>query len=266
MDDEPLAVTRLTAQLSRFNDVDLVGTATESREGLKLIEGLRPDVVFMDIEMPIMDGFDLIQSLAQAEGPAPLFVFVTAYPKFAVSAFETGAVDFLTKPVNFGRLSACFDRIREALQNQIARVRLKELLAQLEELRLRGTGNSHSQHRYLWVHRRGEAIRVDLDRLGWISAEGEYVRLHAGDAEYLHRGSITAIAGMLDEAKYLRVHRSHIVRIDRVTCVQRRRTGSYSLVLDSGVTLPVGRQYRKIIRLFAMERPTASSGHGTNSV
>jgi DNA-binding LytR/AlgR family response regulator len=251
IDDEPLSVTRLTVLLRRFNDVQIVGTATEPTEAIDKIRQNAPDVLFVDIEMPGMDGFDVIQSVARLGGPVPLIVFVTAFPKFAADAFDSGVIDFVTKPVRFDRLSACLDRVREALENRIARDRLKDLLEQLEQLRSQRVGHDDREHRYLWVQRRGEAIRVDLDRLDRVSAEGEYVRLFVGSRDYLHRGSVTALAAMLDPARYLRVHRSHIVRTDSVISVRRRPTGSYSLILDSGITVPVGRRYRHVVRSFS---------------
>jgi DNA-binding LytR/AlgR family response regulator len=251
IDDEPLSVTRLAVLLRRFDDVQIVGTATEPIDAIDKIRQHVPDVLFVDIEMPGMDGFDVIQSVARLGGPVPLIVFVTAFPKFAADAFDSGVIDFVTKPVRFDRLSACIGRVREALESRIARDRLKELLEQLEQLRSQRMGEDRGEHRYLWVQRRGEALRVDLDRLDRVSAEGEYVRLFVGSRDYLHRGSVTALAAMLDPTRYLRVHRSHIVRIDAVVSVRRRATGSYSLILDSDVVLPVGRRYRHVIRTFS---------------
>jgi DNA-binding LytR/AlgR family response regulator len=251
IDDEPLSVARLMVLLRRLNDVQVIGSATEPTEAIDKIRQDNPDVLFVDIEMPGMDGFDVIESIARLGGPAPLVVFVTAFPKFAADAYDTGVIDFITKPVRFDRLCACVERVREALESRIARDRLKELLEQLEQLRGQHTGQLQTEHRYLWVQRRGEAIRVDLDRLERVSAEGEYVRLFVGGRDYLHRGSVTALAAMLDPANYLRVHRSHIVRIDAVVSIHRRATGSYSLILESGVALPVGRRYRHVIRSFS---------------
>lgn len=256
IDDEPLSVTRISVLLRRFNDVQVVGSATEPTDAIDKLRQQLVDVIFVDIEMPGMDGFDVIQAVARLCSPLPLIVFVTAYPKFAADAFDSGVIDFVTKPVRFDRLSSCVARVREALENRIARDRLKELLDQLEQLRSQRVGHQDREHRYLWVQRRGEAIRVDLDRLDRVSAEGEYVRLFVGGRDYLHRGSVTALAAMLDQARYVRVHRSHIVRIDGVVSVHRRATGSYSLMLDSGLMLPVGRRYRHVIRSFSQAPAT----------
>lgn len=250
VDDEPLSVARLVALLRRLNDVEIVGTATQPADALEQIRQDAPDVLFVDVEMPGMDGFDLIESIARNARRLPLIVIATAFPKFAADAFDTGVIDFVTKPIRFDRLRACVERVREALQDRIARDRLKELLDQLEQLRSQRDGEPNAERRYLWVQRRGEAIRLDLDRLERAAAEGEYVRLFVGGRDYLHRGSVTALAERLNSATYLRIHRSHIIRSDTVVSVRRASTGSYSLVLDSGLTLPVGRRYRHVIRCF----------------
>lgn len=249
VDDEPLSVVRLTALLGRFSDVQIVGSASNGQLALSEIGNRHPDVVFVDIEMPDMDGFDLVEEVAKLSDFVPLVVFVTAYPGFAASAFDTGAIDFVTKPVRYDRLSACLTKIRDSIENQMARARLRELIDQIEALRAERNGLGRAEPRFLWVRRRGEAIRIDLGKLDRLSGEGEYVRLFLGDREYLHRGSVTAIMAMLDPTQFLRVHRSHIVRIGQVVSVHRRRHGGHCLVLASGVTIPVGRRYRQAATL-----------------
>lgn len=249
VDDEPLSVARLTALLGRFSDVRIVGSANYGQLALSEIGNLHPDVLFVDIEMPDMDGFDLIEAAAKLAGPVPLVVFVTAYPSFAANAFDTGAIDFVTKPVRFDRLRACLARIRESLENQMARTRLQDLLDQIEALRAGRDGLAQAEPSVLWVRRRGEAIRIELGKLDRVSAEGEYVRLFLGEREYLHRGSVTALMAMLDPDRFLRVHRSHVVRIDQIISVRRRLNGGQCLVLASGVTVPVGRRYRQAATL-----------------
>lgn len=247
IDDEPLAVARLAVLLQRFGDLQIVGSANDAGSALADITRTCPDVLFVDIEMPGMDGFDLIEAIDK-HSVAPLIVFVTAFPRFAVEAFDTGAVDFLTKPVRFDRLSASVERIRLAVQNRIARERFDELVHQLEHMRAEHSAGEKTEHRYLWVSRRGELIRLDLDRLDRVAAEGEYVRLFTNGHEYLHRASVSALIAMLDPRSYIRVHRSHIVRIDLVVGIGRRPGGAQSLILESGVSIPVGRRYRHGVR------------------
>ncbi|MBV8687492.1 MAG: response regulator transcription factor [Alphaproteobacteria bacterium] len=246
-DDESLALDRLRDLVGRFPDLDLVGSASSGKAALDQIVALRPDAVLLDIEMPLLDGFDVVESLARGEGPKPLIVFVTAFPHFAATAFDTGAIDFLTKPVRLTRLETAMQRVRQALVDRSANERLRELAGQLETLR-RERNAELGESSHLWVQSRGESIRVDLDKVERVAAEGEYVRLFVGEASYLHRESVTGMADRLNPQRFLRIHRSNIVDRGRVVSVRRRATGSYQVVTDRGVTLPVGRSYRGAVR------------------
>ena len=176
-DDELLALERLADMIQRIDGIEIVGTAGNGAAALELVAEVQPDLVFLDIEMPALDGFDVVEELARRGGAAPLIVFVTAYPQFAAHAFDTGAIDFLTKPVRLGRLETAIDRARAAIESRDARARLGDLALQLQALRDE-RGNDFRAGNYLWVQRRGETVRVDLDLVDWIQAEGEYVRLH----------------------------------------------------------------------------------------
>ncbi|MES2056665.1 MAG: LytTR family DNA-binding domain-containing protein [Pseudomonadota bacterium] len=246
-DDELLAVQRLQDLLERIDGVEIIGTAASGTAALADIAALAPDAVLLDIEMPALDGFDVVEELARTGEAAPLIVFVTAYPHFAASAFETGATDFLTKPIRLGRLQTAIDRIRRSIEDRSAQSRLQDLAGQLDALRRERAGDV-TEPRHLWVQRRGETVRVDLDRVDWVAAEGEYVRLYLGDANYLHRESLTAILEQLDAQRFTRIHRSCIVNRDRIASVRRLPTGSYQLTTDTGNRLPVGRSYRRAVR------------------
>lgn len=250
VDDEQLSLDRFEILLEGFDDVTLVGTATNGQAALEAIGAGQPDVLFLDVEMPGLDGFDVAERVARAGGAAPLVVFITAYPNFAPEAFDSGAIDFLTKPVRLSRLAACLDRVRAALEGRIARDRLEDLLGQLEMLRSRRLPGEE-EHDYLWVQRHGEAVRLDLSHVERICAEGEYVRLFIGGKSYLHRESLTAMAERMDSSRFTRVHRSHLVRRERVVSIVRRGVGGYALTLEDGIVVPVGRRYRSVVRAFA---------------
>jgi DNA-binding LytR/AlgR family response regulator len=244
-DDEMLAVERLTRMLQRIDDVTIVGTAQNGREALGLIGETRPDAIFLDIEMPALDGFDVVEALASAQaiGPPPLIVFVTAYPQFAAHAFDTGAIDFLIKPVRSTRLETAVARVRDVLEKREAARRLSELASQLDALRAESRALS-SPANEIWVHRRAERVRVDLDTIELVQAEGEYVRLFVGDQSYLHRASVGSIVAQLDPARFMRVHRSYVVRLDLIAKIRRKMAGSYILALSDGREIPLGRHYR----------------------
>ncbi len=246
-DDEPLAVERLRDLVGRVPDTLVVGTATDGRSALAAVAEHAPDALLLDVEMPALDGFDVVEALAKAGGPTPLIVFVTAYPQFAAHAFDTGAIDFLTKPVRLARLDTAIDRIRRALDDRDAAARLAELARQLETLRQEQRGDG-GQAGHLWVQRRGENVRLDLGLVDRVQSEGEYVRIFHGAASYLHREPISSLIARFDAARFVRIHRSHIVNRDRVASIRRRPAGGYTIVTDSGELLPVGRNYRTVVK------------------
>ena len=252
-DDEPLAVERLRDLVGRVGGTQVVGTATDGRSALAAVAELAPDALLLDVEMPALDGFDVVEALAKAgagagtAGPTPLIVFVTAYPQFAAHAFDTGAIDFLTKPVRLARLDTAIERVRRALDDRDAAARLADLAKQIEVLRQEQRGESGSTG-HLWVQRRGENVRLDLGQVDRVQSEGEYVRIFHGAASYLHREPISSLIARFDPDRFVRIHRSHIVNRDRVASIRRRPAGGYTIVTDAGDLLPVGRNYRTVVK------------------
>jgi DNA-binding LytR/AlgR family response regulator len=256
VDDEPLALERLSGLLAEIPDAKLVAKLQNGAEAVAAVAEHEPDLVLLDVEMPRVDGFDVVDSLFErsrsSDWRLPLICFVTAYPQFATDAFETGAIDYLCKPVRLARLQKTFSRARTALAQRDAAKRLDELSGQLEQLRQTRASN---ETRHLWVHQRGEMVRLEIPEIDWLEAEGEYVRLHFGDKSYLHRSSIGSICSELEPEGFVRIHRSAVVNRARLKAVRRKRSG-VSVVLDRGVELPVGRKYRDALRHL-----DAASGH-----
>ena len=247
-DDEPLANQRLASLLSRISDVEIVGTASDGREVLSLIETERPDLVLLDIEMPGMDGFDVVEQLPKlgdSDSDAPLIGFVTAFRRFAPQAFDSGAIDFLPKPVRLSRLEKTFERARQALAGREAERRLIELQGMLEGLRDKPNPYRDA---HVWVPRRGEIVRIDLEQVDRVAAEGAYVRLHVDTSSFLHREPISSVETRLDPARFVRVHRSHLVRVDQVLSIRRTIHGGGELVLRTGERIPLGRKYTREAR------------------
>lgn len=252
-DDEPLAVDRLVRLLAQFPGVEVAGRAVNGEEALAMIRGLSPDVVLLDIKMPLLDGFDVIE---QQLGPkVPMIIFVTAFHRFAVKAFEVAAADYILKPVRLARLETALDRARVALAARTVVHQpeaLKELAASLRE------SMQVSEHDVddddLWVQRQGEFIRVPLARLDWVKAEGEYVRLHIGAQSHLYRQPIGHLADRLGAHGFIRIHRSAIVRTDFVAAVRRTRYGRLAVQLADGVELQVGRKYGDPVRALISRR------------
>ena len=248
LDDEPLAVERLCDLLGRIEGVEVVASHQSAAQAIADVADKRPDLIMVDVEMPKIDGFDFVEALA-TQGwldarSAPCICFVTAYPQFASDAFETGALDFLCKPVRLGRLQRTVERARTALAQRDALERLQELTRQLDDLR---ETHSPSVEPSLWVHQRGQMVRIAIEALDRLQAEGEYVRLFVGDQSFLLRASITALAERLARHGFVRIHRSSIINRARLSAIHSSRAGM-KVAIDTGALLPVGRKYRAAVR------------------
>ncbi|MFC3711132.1 LytR/AlgR family response regulator transcription factor [Sphingoaurantiacus capsulatus] len=238
-DDEPLALDRTARLLAQLAGVELVGRAANGEEALAMIRELTPDVVLLDISMPLLDGFDVIEQPLGAAPPA--IIFVTAFHRFAVKAFEVAAADYILKPVRLARLAAALDRVRAARAAPDPAA-MKALAASIRET------TRSDEDDDLWVQRRGEYLRVALPRLDRISAEGEYVRLHVGAETYLYREPIGQLAERLAVHGFIRIHRSAVVRGSFVSAARRTRYGRLAVRLADGSEAAVGRKYASAVR------------------
>jgi len=236
VDDEPLASRRLAAALRDVEGVEVIGTTTSAARAVEMIARMQPDLVFLDIEMPGLDGFQLIARLADA--PRPAIIFVTAYDAHAVAAFGVDAVDYLLKPVLPDRLQAAVVRARHWMRVQA--------VASAGETEA-GAGSEAGNDSF-WVHRHQEFARVPIDQIVWLEAERDYVRIHAGNGGGLLRITLAALEARLDPAVFVRVHRSAICRRAAVTGLRRKPTGALELSLDNGDWVPVGRSYGSGLR------------------
>ena len=243
VDDEPLARRRLVQLLAARKDVEIVGEADGGREALELVELLRPDVLLLDIEMPVVDGFGVLKGLPQDAPPA--IIFVTAFQDHAVKAFELRATDFVVKPVRGDRLAKAIDQARSDLDGRRAGARLAFLQSRIAELESRALALSDAG---LWVQIGSDRRRLALTDIRWMQAERDYVRVHMDGHTHLVNGMLGEIEKTLDERAFLRIHRSSIVRKDKVRAVLRGRFSAPVLELDDGVRLPVGRKYREAVR------------------
>ncbi|MDQ8755778.1 LytTR family DNA-binding domain-containing protein [Sphingosinicella sp. LHD-64] len=245
VDDEPLAVRRLAHSLAAFDDIEVVDCTTSARRAVQLIDEHNPDIVFLDIAMPGLGGFDVAARVPARLRPA--IIFVTAYDRYAVRAFDTDAADYLMKPVAPDRLAAALEKARTWLRGRrsVASESADKLGAQDS----------------LWVHRRGEFIRVPIGGIEWIEAEGDYVRLHADNGGGLMRETLTHLADRLDPNEFIRVHRSAICRTRAITGLRRKATGALTVQLVSGGEAPVGRRYVSGLRaLLTKVRGIADEG------
>jgi len=271
VDDEPLAVRGLAHRLKLFGDVDVVARCTDGRDAVEQIAACRPDLIFLDIRMPELDGFGVVQALHELQAGLgedavyrPLVVFVTAYDDYALKAFDVFAFDYILKPVDEERLSETLARVRERLTyaeralpeaDVVGMIRTlseeadeetkKRLMAELSEL-----GFAHDD--VLTIRERGKVVRMRTRDLHWAEAERDYVRLHLDGRSYLIRQTMTGLEEKLVEGPFLRVHRSAIVNTQMVRELCATPAGDYVLLLQSGAEVRVGRSYRSaVLKRFA---------------
>ena len=243
VDDEPLARRRLVQLLASCPGVEIAGEAESGREALELVELLRPDVLLLDIEMPGVNGFAVLKALPSDRAPA--IIFVTAFQDHAVKAFELRATDFVVKPVSGDRLNGAIDQARKDLEARRAEERLAFLQSRLAELESRALAASEP---HLWVQVGSDRRRLPLADIRWLEAERDFVRVHMTGDTHL----VSALLGDMEKAlaghPFLRVHRSAIVRTDKVRTLSRGRFSTPVLELDDGKRLSVGRKYRDAVR------------------
>jgi two-component system LytT family response regulator len=251
-DDEPIARRGLRAMLEECG-VQVVAECGDGASAAGAIERERPDAAFLDVQMPELTGFDVLQALRARGVALPLTVFATAYDEFAVRAFEVNAIDYLVKPFTDARVHAAVARVRESVaarQGDGGRLeqRLEALLATLESAgRVRGGPGGAEPPAYetrLVIPERGRTVVVPVDEVSWIEADDYYVTVHAAGRRHLWRESLGALEERLDPRRFVRVHRSAIVNVDRVREIEHGRDGRATVRLDSGARVPVSRSRR----------------------
>ena len=247
VDDEPLARERIRALLAREPDIEILGEASDGVSAVRKLVEQDFDLLFLDIQMPEMDGFDVLAALDELsrEGRAsiPALVFVTAHDRYALRAFDVHALDYLLKPFDRERFEKTLARARA----QIASERANALNQKLSALVSDTAARRKYSERFM-VKSRGRIVFVRADEVDWFEAAGNYVALHAGAKLHLVRGTMSALESRLDPVRFQRVHRSTIVRLDRVRELRAKATGDHELVLRDGTALPLGRTHYRFVR------------------
>ncbi|PZU08957.1 MAG: DNA-binding response regulator [Sphingobium sp.] len=257
VDDESLAVQGLALRLQAHEDVEIVETCTNGREAIRAIKTHKPDLVFLDIQMPGFDGFSVVQGMMEVE--PPLFIFVTAYSDYAIRAFEAQAVDYLMKPVEEGRLADALDRVRQRLseKRQVQEVeKLREVLAEVAPQAMSDFASddeapaSNRFEKLINIKDRGQIFRVDVDSIERIDAAGDYMCIYTADNSLILRETMKDLEKRLDPRNFQRVHRSTIVNLSQVRQVKPHTNGECFLVLESGAQVKVSRSYRDVVARF----------------
>jgi two-component system LytT family response regulator len=235
VDDAPWARKRIATLLKSEPDFEVVGECCDGADAIHKISELSPDLVFLDVQMPEADGFEVVEAVGAQE--MPVVIFATAYDKYALQAFDANALDYLLKPFDEERFQKALVRAR----NQLSRGSndsqvLRSLLASLRE------GSKHLNR--LAVKSRGRVIFLQVSEIDWLEASGNYVTLHVGHETHLLRTTMNALEPKLDSSRFVRIHRSKIVNMNRMKELQPWFQGEQVLVLKDGTQLTVGRTFR----------------------
>ncbi len=245
VDDETLARERLKRLHAAERDLELVGECAAGHEAVAAIQTLKPDLVFLDIQIPELDGFGVLKAVGVARMPA--VIFVTAYDRYALQAFDVNALDYLLKPYNRERFRKAVERARAQLSNGAKGELDARLLSLLENFKAEPA--RHLER--LMIKASGRVFFLRTEEIDWIEAEGNYLRLHVGRESHLLRETMNRLASRLDPDKFLRIHRSTLVNIERIKELQPLFSGDHVVILRDGKRLTLSRSYRdKLLELF----------------
>jgi two-component system LytT family response regulator len=237
VDDEPLARRRLRTLLRAEPQIEVIGEADDGPNAVRAIRDRSPDLLFLDVQMPGLDGFEVLEEIGVERAPA--VIFVTAYDQYALKAFDAHAVDYLLKPFDRGRLREAVRRAVRLATSDDAEERLRSLLAD-------ALGNRPL--RRIMVKAAGRIYFVSADEIDWLEAAGHYAELHVGQRSHLVRDTIAHLASRLDGTRFARIARGTIIRLDQIRELQPGFHGDMDVVLKSGVTLRASRTYTAALR------------------
>ena len=258
VDDEPLARRGIALRLARHPDIEVVAEAGNGREAFFAISEHQPTLMFLDVQMPGVDGFELLRAVPLPQ--LPLTIFVTAYDQYALRAFEANAIDYLLKPIDDARLDDAIERVRRDLAAREADdhcARLLRLLGDvsgrpeltLEQALVDAERIAQPAEQRLSIKDAGRILRVPLEEILWIDAAGDYMCVHTSKETHVLRATMRELEGRLDARRFQRIHRSTIVNVARVKELRAHLNGEYFLILDSGQQLKLSRSYKEKVRL-----------------
>jgi two-component system LytT family response regulator len=238
VDDEPIARARVVSLLKQEDDIEVVGECANGQQAMSAIESTSPDLLFLDIQMPEVNGLDLARTIQSTGTPA--VVFVTAYDEYALRAFEVHALDFLLKPFSAERFRSALGHAREQVSQR--RKGSAAAKAPLPDVR------SSARPNRLMIKSGGRIHFVRMTDIDWCEAQGNYVRVHVGAQEHLVRDTMSHLESELDPQQFVRIHRSTIVNVDRIQEMQSSFNGEYVVLLRTGTRLTLSRGYREILQ------------------
>jgi len=256
VDDEPLALDLMRSLLAAFNDIEIVAECSNGKQAVEAAVEFQPELLFLDIQMPGMNGFDVIKSLQT--DIMPMVVFVTAYDQYAVDAFDLHAVDYILKPLDLERLARSIDRAIDRLKSDVDRSFKSPLIGAIEDIASRAAKVEDAEKtndklpdgmkRKLLVRDSGILKVIPFDDIDWVDAAGDYMCVHADGETHVIRSTLRDLLSKLDDKVFVRIHRSTIVNVERVVSITPLQKGGSLLHLSNGESLKVSRNYRESIR------------------
>ena len=241
VDDEPLARRAIRRFLVKHEGVDVIGECGDGESAVRAIRERSPDLVFLDIQMPEMDGFQVLSEIGPDK--MPVTIFVTAYDRYALRAFDANAIDYLLKPVGKVRFERALSRAQRQIAGELQRDEVCRIISGLEQLAAVQTYPNR-----LPIPKNGRVQFVATKDIDWIEAEGNYVRLHVGNREHELRETLAGLEERLNPAEFLRIHRSTIVNIQRIKEIQAWFHGYHRVLLENGTVLRMSRYQHEIAR------------------
>ena len=245
VDDEPLGREAVRVFLKGDPEIEVIGECETGRQAVEAIARDNPHLVFLDVQMPDLDGFAVVDAIGAQQ--MPVTIFVTAYDKYALRAFDVHAMDYLLKPFDEARFFKALDRAK----NHLRKGRWDHLGDKLEQLLRERQGNSYAE-RFV-IKSSGKVVFLKSGEIDWIEAEGNYLRLHAGKDSYLQRGTMNSVQARLDPKRFVRIHRSTIVNVEKVKELRPWPTGEYVVLMHNGKELTLSRGFKEQLPLLVGE-------------
>ena len=243
VDDEPLAITRVARLLAKEPDVRIIAECGDGLTAISMINEHQPDLIFLDVQMPEVSGFDVLRQInAEEDDYAPAVVFVTAYDQFTIQAFDFSAVDYLLKPFGEERFRRAVSRARQRLESKSGNYLDESLKRLLDRLK---PNNGFLER--LIVNHKDRLIIVPIKDVDWVETYGNYLKIHSDGKTHLLRETMNNLVGRMDPEKFLRIHRSTLVNLERIKELQPMFGGQYTVVLRDGTELTLSRNYRKSV-------------------
>jgi two-component system, LytTR family, response regulator len=238
VDDEPLARERIAELLASDQEIEIIGECADGRKAVAAIREQSPDLLFLDVQMPVLDGFEVLKAVGGRRMPA--VIFVTAYDQYALRAFDFHALDYLLKPFSRARFKKALQRAKHQIEREQSGEINQRLISLLEQLK---EDRKHLDR--LVIKSGGRVFFLKTEEIDWIDTVGNYVRLHVGKESHLMRETLNGLESKLDPDRFLRIHRSSIVNIDRIKELQPWFNGEYMVLLRDGTQLNMSRGYRE---------------------